>query len=56
MPEEVIKVMRLDKKVCDGRVYMALPERIGKMHKTRNGQRAITPPRRTVKAALRKFT
>ncbi len=55
-PTEIMKVMRLDKKVRAGKVRMALPERIGKMHKTKNGQWACAPTPKTVRAALEKFT
>jgi len=54
-PEEVVTAMRSDKKVKNGKIRMALPERIGKMHKTDDGSWSIAPPVKSIKAALKHF-
>ena len=50
--EEIIEAMRSDKKVRAEKIKMALPERIGKMHKSPNGKWVVETPEKIVRETL----
>lgn len=54
--EDFPEAMRLDKKSRKQRLRMALPEKIGKIHKAPDGQWTVSPPMSVVRAALKKFS
>jgi len=53
--EEILKTTQLDKKARSSRTRMAVPERIGKMHKTLDGNWSIETPDKIIRAALKNY-
>ncbi len=54
--EDLLETMKLDKKSRKQRVRMALPEKIGKFHKTSEGLWTVSPTTRVIRSALKKFS